>query len=129
MFADALAARVKTLAREVGFDLAGIAQADPPPELAHFASWVAQGYAGEMAYLTGQVERRRDLRAAIPWARSVVAVGLQYDTPQPYSTEVPAERGWIARYAWGDDYHDVMKAMLERLAQRLVQEVGPLRGG
>jgi epoxyqueuosine reductase len=127
VFADALAARIKTLAREVGFDLVGIAPADPPRELAYFASWVSQGYAGEMAYLTDQVDRRRDLRAAIPWARSVVAVGLQYDTPQPYSTEVAPGQGWIARYAWGDDYHDVMKAMLDRLAQRLVQEVGPLR--
>jgi epoxyqueuosine reductase len=124
---DALAARIKSLAREAGFDLVGIARAEPPPELSHFAPWVAQGYAGEMAYLSGQVDRRRDLRAAIPWARSVVAVGLQYDTAHPYSTEVAPEQGWIARYAWGDDYHDVMKVMLDRLAERLAREAGPLR--
>jgi epoxyqueuosine reductase len=123
--ASALALRAKALAREVGFDLVGVARADSPPELAFFAEWVARGYAGEMGYLTSQVARRGDLRAAFPWARSVVAVGLQYDTPHPYSTEAPPGRGWIARYAWGDDYHDVMKAMLDRLVERLQAETGP----
>jgi epoxyqueuosine reductase len=80
-----------------------------------------------MAYLTTQRERRSDLRAAFPWARSVVSVGLQYDTDAPYSTASPPDRGWIARYAWGDDYHDVMKAMLERLAESLAESLGPLQ--
>jgi len=122
----ALAARAKELALERGFDLAGIARADSPPDLSFFAEWVARGYAGEMAYLTGQVARRSDLRAAFPWARSVLCVGLQYDTPHPYSTAAPPDRGWISRYAWGDDYHDVLKAMLERVASDLREEAGPL---
>jgi epoxyqueuosine reductase len=123
--AEALARRVKALAREAGFDLAGVAGADAPPELAFFAEWVARGHAGEMGYLTSQVAKRSDLRTAFPWARSLVAVGLQYDRPHPYSTDAPADRGWIARYAWGDDYHDVMKAMLLRLVERLQGEAGP----
>jgi epoxyqueuosine reductase len=125
--ASALAARAKALALETGFDIAGVAGADAPAELAFFAEWVGRGYAGEMAYLTGQVEKRSGLQAAFPWARTVIAVGLQYDTPAPYSVDAPAERGWIARYAWGDDYHDVMKAMLERLVERLATEIGPFR--
>ncbi|HET9315837.1 MAG TPA: tRNA epoxyqueuosine(34) reductase QueG [Vicinamibacteria bacterium] len=124
---EALAARVKTLAREAGFDLVGIASADAPPELAAFARWAARGLAGEMGYLTAQVERRSDLRAAFPWARSVVCLGVQYDTPFPYSTEADPQSGWIARYAWGDDYHDVLRAMLERLQAALEKDVGPLR--
>jgi epoxyqueuosine reductase len=122
--AEALTARARTLAREVGFDLVGVAAPDPPPELAHFARWLARGHAGEMTYLTGQADRRADLRVAFPWARSVLAVGLQYDTPHPYSTEGHGE-AWIARYAWGDDYHDVLKALLERLVARLAGEAGP----
>jgi epoxyqueuosine reductase len=122
---EALAARAKSLAREEGFDLVGLARADAPPELAFFAEWVARGYAGEMAYLTSQVAKRSDLRTAFPWARSVLCVGLQYDTPAPYSTETPKDRGWIARYAWGDDYHDVLAAMLDRLVERLRAEAGP----
>src|SRR6185295_18594161 len=61
------------------------------------------------------------------WARSVIAVGLQYDTPGPYSVDAARDRGWMARYAWGDDYHDVMGAMLRRLAERLAAEAGPFR--
>jgi epoxyqueuosine reductase len=125
--AEALAARVKTMAREAGFDLVGIASAAAPPELAYFAEWIARGHAGEMAYLTSQVARRSDLRVALPWARSVICLGLQYDTPVPYSTETGPDRGWIARYAWGEDYHDVMAAMLDRLAAALQGALGPLR--
>jgi epoxyqueuosine reductase len=131
---DSLGDRIKTLALEAGFDLVGIAPAEAPRELAFFAEWIARGYAGEMAYLTSQVERRRDLRAAFPWARSVIALGLQYDTPHAYSVDKTAEgrpeaeansRGWIARYAWGDDYHDVIKSMLDGLVARLQGELGP----
>jgi epoxyqueuosine reductase len=118
-------ARVKELARDCGFDIVGIAAPDPPPELATFAEWIARGYGGEMAYLSGQVDRRSDLGTAFPWARSVICLGLQYDTPHPYSTEAPPERGWISRYAWGDDYHDVMKSMLDRLVERLREEAEP----
>jgi epoxyqueuosine reductase len=121
----ALAARAKGLARDEGFDLAGVARADAPPDLAFFAEWVGRGYAGEMAYLTSQVAKRSDLRVAFPWARAVVCVGLQYDTPHPYSTEAAPDRGWISRYAWGDDYHDVVKAMLDRVVARLQAEAGP----
>jgi epoxyqueuosine reductase len=127
MDSRALAERAKALARQSGFDLAGVASAEAPPELAFFAEWIGRGHAGEMSYLTSQAARRRDLRAAFPWARSVLSVGVQYDTPHPYSVEAPADGGWIARYAWGDDYHDVMKAMLERLAARLQTEAGPFR--
>jgi epoxyqueuosine reductase len=122
----ARAARARALAREAGFDLAGVASADAPRELGFFRDWIARGYAGEMAYLTGQLARRADLRAAFPWARSLVCVGLQYDTPAPYSTAAETDRGWIARYAWGDDYHDVVKARLESLRARLVAELGPM---
>jgi epoxyqueuosine reductase len=115
----------RRLAREIGFDLVGIAGDEAPPELSFFREWVGRGHAGEMQYLTEQVGRRSDLHTAFPWARSVVCVGLQYDTPHPYSTEAPSDRGWISRYAWGDDYHDVMKTMLDRVVERLRAAVGP----
>jgi len=120
----ALAERGRQLALEAGFDLAGFARADAAPDLSFLGEWAARGYAGELAYLTGQVQKRSELRTAFPWARSLLSVGLQYDTPRAYSTEAPAGRGWISRYAWGDDYHDVMLALLERLRERLQQELG-----
>ncbi|HEV8253928.1 MAG TPA: tRNA epoxyqueuosine(34) reductase QueG [Vicinamibacteria bacterium] len=127
MSAASLASRARALALEVGFDLAGVASAAPPPELARFGEWLARGYAGEMSYLGSQAQRRSDLRVAFPWARSVISVALQYDSRAPYSTEAPADRGWIARYAWGDDYHDVMTALLDRLVARLQETVGGFR--
>ena len=122
-----LAERAKALALEAGFDLAGIASAEAPRDLDFFAEWVSRGHAGEMSYLTSQVERRSDLRTAFPWARSVLSVGLQYDTLHPYSTAAPPDHGWISRYAWGDDYHQVMKAMLDRVVESLQGETGPFR--
>ena len=118
---------VKRLAREAGFDIVGIAPVDRPDHLDFFPGWVEQGYAGEMRYLANQVDRRADVRTAFPWARSLVVVGLQYDTAQPYSTDVPKDRGWVSRYAWGDDYHDVMTKMLDQLAERIEARLGPMR--
>jgi epoxyqueuosine reductase len=109
----------------MGFDRVGIASAEPPEHLSSFDDWIAAGHAGEMAYLTGQAERRRDLRVAFPWARSVVCVALQYDSSPPYSTAAPLDRGWISRYAWGDDYHEVVGQRLERLRASLRDEMGP----
>jgi len=88
----ARAARARALALEAGFDLAGVASAEAPRELGFFQDWIARGYAGEMAYLTSQRDRRSDLRTAFPWARSVLCVGLQYDTAGPYSTAAAPER-------------------------------------
>ena len=119
--------RAKAMALEAGFDRAGIAGADAPAELAHLADWIAAGAAGTMTYLTEQADRRASVKTAFPWARSVLCVALQYDTPAPYSNEAEPGAGWIARYAWGDDYHDVMKAMLDGLAERLQAELGPLQ--
>ncbi|MBN2369998.1 MAG: tRNA epoxyqueuosine(34) reductase QueG [Vicinamibacteria bacterium] len=117
--------RVKAVALETGFDLVGIAGPEPPPALAFFADWVARGHAGEMEYLTKQPDRRQALHRIFPWARSIVCVGLQYDTPRPYSIAAPARQGWLSRYAWGDDYHEIMMKMLRAFAARLLREAGP----
>jgi epoxyqueuosine reductase len=115
------AAAVKALTIECGFDLAGIARAEPAPESAYYAEWVRGGMAGEMSYLTGRRgEIQIDPRELLPSARSIVCAGKLYNGPQPYSTEFTSEeRAWISRYAWGGDYHDVLRAGLERLAMKL----------
>ena len=110
-----LTQRIKDQALAVGFDLVGVAPVQESPELAFFERWLDAGYAGEMHYLTRSRERRRDLQQVLPGAQSVVVCGLNYDTDYPYSTAVTdPNRGWIARYAWGADYHQVMQ---DRLAQ------------
>ncbi len=117
---------VAELARECGFDIAGVARAVPAPEAEWFLAWAASGMAGEMTYLTGhRAEIRRDPRRLLPSARSVIAVGKLYNGPEPYSTEFDETgRAWISRYAWGDDYHDALRRGLERLAGRLGKEAG-----
>ena len=107
---------IKTRARDLGFDLCGIAPATDHPELHFFRDWLARGYAGEMAYLHRSAERRADVRRVVPSAQTVIITGTLYNTDRPYSTEC-ADSGLaqIARYAWGDDYHDVIQRRLESL--------------
>lgn len=74
-----------------------------------------------MGYLTDyRAERRCDPRSLLPSAKSVICVGRIYNGPEPRTAVFdPAERAWIARYAWGDDYHEIMREGLERLASKL----------
>ena len=107
---------IKERARALGFDLCGVAPAADLPELAFFQSWLARGYAGEMAYLNRSAGERADVRRLLPSAQSVIVTGTVYNTDVPYSTEcADPERAHIARYAWGDDYHDVIAARLDAL--------------
>ncbi len=108
---------VKRIARECGFELAGIASAEPPDDFARYEGWVAEGHAGEMRYLTDRrAEVRRDVRNLLPSARSVIAVGKLYN--QSSAPPAPGD-AVISRYAWGVDYHDVIRAGLEKLVERL----------
>jgi epoxyqueuosine reductase len=114
------------LARGCGFELAGVAPALPAADAARYREWVAAGYAGEMRYLTDRrAEAREDPRSLLPSARSMVCVGKLYNTPQPLSTEFnDEERGWISRYAWGDDYHDEMQRGLQQLESKIRERCG-----
>ena len=112
-----LADRVKALALALGFDLAGVAPAEPTPETAYLREWLARGFAGEMGYLARRVEERVDPRRLMPGAASIVMVGLVYD---PGARPAPAPgRGAVARYAGGEDYHEVMGERLRALAAAL----------
>ena len=167
-----LGGEIKRWALEIGFDLVGIAPVDAGNDLEFARQWVERGFAGKMEYLANP--KRNDLRLVLPSVKSVICVGLLYDTEHPYSTEVcgpegrkqkavgsgqktgvrrqksevrsekaessetslripqpsslgrgwPARggtgagarpRAWISRYAWGEDYHDVVRARLEKL--------------
>lgn len=113
---------VKRLARACGFELAGIARAEPlAADAGRYLDWVERGMAGAMGYLTDRrANIRTDPRLLLPSARSVISVGKLYNGPQPRSTESnDAELGWVSRYAWGDDYHEVVRAGLERLVEKL----------
>jgi epoxyqueuosine reductase len=108
---------IKRIARQCGFELAGVARAEPLADFARYEKWVASGMAGEMRYLTDRrAEVRRDLRKLLPGARSVICVGKLYNRPVPAPSPGQAV---ISRYAWGDDYHDFLRAGLERVVEQL----------
>lgn len=134
-----LTQRIKEQAVALGFAVVGMAPVHDSPELAFFDTWLEAGYAGDMHYLARNRERRRDLQQVLPGVQSVVVCGLNYDTDVPYSTaQTDPERGWIARYAWGVDYHQVMQEKLAGLqtfvstlvpaevASKLYVDTGPI---
>jgi epoxyqueuosine reductase len=119
-------ALIQRLAAECGFELCGVARAEPHADAAVYMDRIGRGHAGEMRYLTDhRAELRRDPRTLLPSARSIICTGKLYNTPQPYSTEFESEElGWISRYAWGGDYHDVLRNGLRELEKRLTAEFG-----
>jgi len=118
-------------AQALGFDLCGVAPVEDSVELQFLPEWLARGYGGEMGYLGDA--RRRSPERVLAGARSLIVCALNYNTPLPYSTEVPSHSvaedlsgtsGWISRYAWGDDYHDVVRSKLEALLEALRNQLG-----
>ena len=104
---------IQRTARECGFDLAGVAGIETR-DFDRYQGWAEAGYAGKMGYLTDhRAELRRSAKGLLENARSVICVGKLYNT-RPEVKDPP-----ISRYAWGDDYHVVMKTMLERLTAKL----------
>jgi epoxyqueuosine reductase len=97
-----------------GFHKAGIVRAEPLAEEApRLKEWLARGYHGEMSWMARDVEKRLDPRELFPDARSILVVALNYYTPDQHQEN--SNTGKVSRYAWGDDYHDVLKQKLEKL--------------
>ena len=115
--------RIVDQAKSLGFELCGVVRAERFPELDQTSEWLARGYAGEMKYLADP--RRSDPRSVLPGIQSVIVCLLNYNTAQPPSAAPSVlgadgePRGWISRYAWGDDYHEVLRDRLERLVEFL----------
>ncbi len=114
--ASELSRLAKAHAYALGFDLAGIAALGPADTAPAFDEWLDAGYAGTMDYLSRGAEKRRDSRRALPGTTHAVVVGLDYGGREP--------SGPVARYARGDDYHDVMKHKLHGLHERIAADAG-----
>lgn len=115
---------VRQAACSLGFDLVGVASAeDIGDRWELYGRWLAEGYAGTMAYLTERREQRRGPRELLPGCRSVLCLAQNYDAgpaAQPGELE-----GWISRYAWGTDYHLEMKGRLSLLLAEVQRIGGP----
>ena len=108
---------IKAKARDLGFDLCGIASAEAYPELSFLEEWLERGYEGQMAWMSRTRERRADVRNVVAGARSVIVTATLYNTDRPYGDELPPDVARLSRYAWGDDYHDVIKSRLDDLLE------------
>jgi len=105
-------ASLKDAAQRCGIDLIGVTSAKPLAEHAYYLDWVARGNAAGMGYLTDhRAHKRADVREILPTARAVIVAAVLYNTPSP--------AGPVSRYAWGRDYHDVVRQRLEGLVQEL----------
>ena len=114
------ASTIKSHALSLGFDRCGIAPVGPFPELAFLDEWLRRGYAGTMSYLGRQKKKRRDLRVAEPGARSVIVTATVYNSDRPLAVERgDPTRAVVSRYAWGDDYHVLVRQRLDALGEWL----------
>ncbi len=106
--------QIKQKALEIGFHKVGIARAENlEKEGEQFKAWLAKNYHGEMQWLEREPEKRADPKLIFAEAKSVVVVALNYFTPHEH--EENSAKGKISRYAWGDDYHDVLKEKLREI--------------
>ncbi len=111
---------LKSKALEMGFNLVGITRAEPSPRLDAYFRWVEAGMQGTMGYMTrpDRQARRHDLNVILPGVKSLVVIGLDYQTAAiPEAVLNDPSRGRIAAYAWGVDYHHILTPRLERLAK------------
>jgi epoxyqueuosine reductase len=128
MTPDAKTQLVLALAREVGFDLAGVAPAGPVRRAAYYRQWLAAGYGGTMTYLERNVQSRAEPARLLPGTRSIICVAVNYKRADGYlgppiavapPTLAEQPTGIIAQYARGYDYHLVLRRMMLRLVNRL----------
>jgi epoxyqueuosine reductase len=103
--------RLKQKAIDLGFTSVGICEAMPPPHLDQYSEWIAKGFHGSMKYLAYHLPLKAAPQTLLPAARSIVAVTLNYNQPNPVRNGQPR----IARYALGRDYHKVLRGKLRKL--------------
>jgi epoxyqueuosine reductase len=124
-----LEARIKEQARDLGFDLVGIAPAAPADGFDRLRDWLARGFAGEMAYMHRHAEARRHPASVLAEVKSVVMVAMNHK-PAATSAELGGRKaaGKVARYALGRDYHDVLRERLQELLRRIQAEAPGCNG-
>ncbi|MCX6319355.1 MAG: tRNA epoxyqueuosine(34) reductase QueG [Bacteroidetes bacterium] len=116
---------IKQTARELGFDSCGIAQAGPLDEDARrLEQWLAKGYHGSMQYMENYFELRIDPTKLVPGAKSVITLCSNYFNSQTTAPGSPK----VAKYAYGQDYHQVIKSKLHEMLYRLKEKAGSIQG-
>ena len=110
--------KINSIANEAGFTHFGVAKAAPlDKELKNLREWLHSGYNGLMGWMERDPEMRSDPTKYMPGAKSVISLGLNYYTSYGYSGD--SDKGKISRYAWGDDYHDIIDEKLKVMIDEL----------
>lgn len=118
-------ALVKSIASELGFSFCGIAKAGYlEKEAPRLEEWLNRGYQGKMGYLENHFDKRLDPTKLVPGAKSVVSLVYNYFPSDNYSEKAPK----IAKYAYGQDYHFVVKDKLKEFMSRIHEEIGEVDG-
>lgn len=119
-----LSAQIKNAARELGFEIAGIASVEPLEcDDAAFNQWRDDGFAAGMDYMTRRPELHAHPRLLVPYTRSLITLAVNHYSSVP-AFEHKNRYGRVARYAWGRDYHDVVKPRLQRLVRKIEHIAG-----
>jgi epoxyqueuosine reductase len=114
---QSLTDELKAAAGRLGFTGVGVCPAVSPEGLGRFEQWLSAGYAGQMQYLPARAAAYAHPRHVLDGARSIVMLALDYRTVEPAASQ--AGRGRVSRYAWGTDYHDLIRGKLNELAEVL----------
>jgi epoxyqueuosine reductase len=120
-------ALIKSIARGLGADVVGVTRAAPVTAKELFLEWLTHGYSGGMDYLAKHREERFDPCILLPGAKSIVVIGMNYH-PTNAERAQSSGRFKVARYAWGEDYHRVLRRLLKRLRSRLKNACPGLKG-
>jgi epoxyqueuosine reductase len=118
---------LQNLARDLGFSICRVARCETPPHAGAFREWLGHGCAGEMGWLERNADRRTEPQLVLPGARTVVVLAMNYFQGQSKETDSQEPRGRIARYAWGEDYHDLIDQKLAVLDSFLAAHGGSQR--
>ncbi len=113
---NTLSEQIQKRAHDLGFELVGITPAEQSQTIQRYRQWIENGYAGKMGYLERHLPLKEDTRRLLQEAKSIISLAMNYytiDTPKALAED--PSRGQISRYAWGDDYHDVIRERLLEL--------------
>jgi len=124
----ALAADIRRWGAELGFQRVGITRTELGEDEAHLLDWLATGCHGEMDYMARHGTRRSRPAELVPGTLSVIAVRMDYwpaDAEEAWQVLDDPHRAYVARYALGRDYHKLLRQRLQKLAERIEDEVGP----
>jgi epoxyqueuosine reductase len=121
-----LTSKIKKTAIEVGFDKIGVSPALQPPKSKYLQEWLKRKYHGSMKWLSTNKDKRTDILKLFPQAKSIISVAYNYFTPYKHSSLNSIAK--ISRYAWGEDYHKIMKKKLKLLMQKIKQLDPEIKG-